>query len=235
MPRFRADGRVTRMSDESYSREEINTDIGSFSVDDEDQLGSAEDTLTQRGVDDALDEGYSPPEKPLGVDRWGTTAWEQAHDETIDQRIMQEEPDPNSAYGAPEDWGSPRATYDPNEPAPDDEDDSEELVDRVGGDDPDSIPARDDFLGDTGSRAGRLVAPDEGTSEDLEKDEVADDVGIDGGAASAEEAAMHIVADEPGLDDLGVDDDAQAEGLTEVTATRIERDDPRNELDSLRE
>jgi Family of unknown function (DUF5709) len=223
------------MTDESYSAEEINTDIGSFSVDDEDQYGSAEDTLEQRGVDDALDEGYSPPEKPVGVDRWGTTAWEQAHDETIDQRIMQEEPDPNTAYGAPKDWGSPRATYDPEQPAPGEEDEADVVTERVGGDDPDSIPAEADFLGDTGMRAGRLVAPDEGTSEDFEKDEVAEDVGIAGGAASAEEAAMHIVADEPGMDDLGADDDGTAEGLTEVTAARIQLDDPTNERDSLRE
>ncbi|MFF3247160.1 DUF5709 domain-containing protein [Streptomyces sp. NPDC002870] len=41
-------------------------------------------------------------------------------------------------------------------------------------------------------RAGRLVAPDEGAHSDQEKDLVANDVGIDG-AASAEEAAMHLI------------------------------------------
>jgi len=45
-------------------------------------------------------------------------------------------------------------------------------------------------------RSGRLVAPDEGAHEDEEKDSVAYDVGIDGGAASAEEAAMHVVSEE---------------------------------------
>ena len=49
----------------------------------------------------------------------------------------------------------------------------------------------DDEVG--GERSGRLVAPDEGAHEDEEKDLVATDVGIDGGAASAEEAAMHVV------------------------------------------
>ena len=44
-------------------------------------------------------------------------------------------------------------------------------------------------------RAGRLVEPDEGAHEDAEKDMIATDVGIDGGAASAEEAAMHVVED----------------------------------------
>ncbi|HLN77211.1 MAG TPA: DUF5709 domain-containing protein [Nocardioidaceae bacterium] len=46
------------------------------------------------------------------------------------------------------------------------------------------------------ARAGRLVAEDEGTAEDTEKDLVAGDVGIDGGAASAEEAAVHVVEEE---------------------------------------
>ncbi|MEU0053264.1 DUF5709 domain-containing protein [Streptomyces sp. NPDC006184] len=42
-------------------------------------------------------------------------------------------------------------------------------------------------------RSGRLVAPDEGAHEDEEPALVATDVGIDGAAASAEEAAVHIV------------------------------------------
>nr|WP_278260152.1 DUF5709 domain-containing protein [Nocardioides convexus] len=45
-------------------------------------------------------------------------------------------------------------------------------------------------------RAGRLVAPDEGLGEDTEKSLVAEDVGIDGAGASAEEAAMHVVPED---------------------------------------
>lgn len=45
-------------------------------------------------------------------------------------------------------------------------------------------------------RAGRLVAPDEGTRTDTTKELVAEDEGIDGGAAGAEEAAMHVVPDD---------------------------------------
>ena len=52
----------------------------------------------------------------------------------------------------------------------------------------------DDEVGDV--RAGRLVAPDEGLAEDREKDSVAEDVGIDGAGASAEEAAVHVIPDE---------------------------------------
>ena len=51
------------------------------------------------------------------------------------------------------------------------------------------------------ARAGRLVAPDEGVHTDTTKESVADDVGIDGGAAGAEEAAMHVVEDETELPD----------------------------------
>lgn len=47
------------------------------------------------------------------------------------------------------------------------------------------------------ARAGRLVDPDAGLGEDTEQALVGDDVGIDGGAASAEEAAVHIVEDLP--------------------------------------
>ena len=44
-------------------------------------------------------------------------------------------------------------------------------------------------------RAGRLVAADEGAHGDEDADLVAGDVGIDGGGASAEEAAVHITDD----------------------------------------
>ena len=136
---------------------------GEYSLDEEDQL-QPEDTLVDRGVDDVLDEGYSPPEKPLGLDAFGTTAAEQREGETLDQRLAEEEPDP--AF---------------------EEDDDAEILD-------------DNEVGR--QRSGRLLAEDEGVGEDAEKDLVAFDIGIDGGAASAEEAAVHIVDEESDLDDL---------------------------------
>ena len=45
-------------------------------------------------------------------------------------------------------------------------------------------------------RAGRLVADDEGAHADTEADLVAHDAGIDGGAATAEEAAVHVVEED---------------------------------------
>jgi hypothetical protein len=49
---------------------------------------------------------------------------------------------------------------------------------------------------DPEQRAGRLVAPDEGAHSDTEADEIATDVGRAGYASSAEEAAMHVIADD---------------------------------------
>ncbi len=62
----------------------------------------------------------------------------------------------------------------------------ESLDDRLAREQPD-VPEVDEH------RSGRLVEPDEGVREDDDAQLVATDVGIDGGAASAEEAAVHDV------------------------------------------
>jgi hypothetical protein len=56
-------------------------------------------------------------------------------------------------------------------------------------------PLADD---DPDPRAGRLLAEDEGAHPDTEPDLVARDVGIDGGAATAEEAAVHVTGERDG-------------------------------------
>jgi len=132
----------------------------------EDQLTSGDTLDDPEGeVEDELDRGYSPPENWSAGQRFGNTAYEEASGETLDQRVAQEEPEPDPYAEAER------------------------------GDDPDEF-LDDGEVGD--KRAGRLVDLDEGLGEDTEKDMVADDVGIDGAAASAEEAAVHIVSDEPG-------------------------------------
>jgi hypothetical protein len=67
------------------------------------------------------------------------------------------------------------------EPEPDPYADEDEPAPAAGLDDSEPDP-----------RAGRLVADDEGAHVDQEPDLVAHDVGIDAGAASAEEAAVHV-------------------------------------------
>ena len=59
---------------------------------------------------------------------------------------------------------------------------------------PDVDPYAEEYQDTTPDpRAGRLVAQDEGSHPDTEPDLVAEDVGIDAGAASAEEAAVHRI------------------------------------------
>lgn len=53
----------------------------------------AEDTLVDRGVDDVLDEGYSPAENWGPGEGFGSTATETETGESLDQRIAQEIPD----------------------------------------------------------------------------------------------------------------------------------------------
>jgi hypothetical protein len=120
-----------------------------------DQL-QPEDTLDDRGVEDVLDEGYSPPEREPDHLRHPEGG------ESLEERLDEEEP---------ETWA--RA---------DEERDAEIVDGEIGGE-----------VGD--QRSGRLMAPDEGSGEDTEKDMVAEDEGIDGAGASAEEAAMHTIDD----------------------------------------
>ncbi|MEV2251696.1 DUF5709 domain-containing protein [Streptomyces sp. NPDC050147] len=122
----------------------------------------AEDTLSDRGTD-PYDEGWSPPERPLGVAHTGTTAQEQQEGESLAERLSEERPDP--ALEVP----------DPAE------------VDLGIGDTTDTIgePVEDAKVGDTSD--GRLFAPDDGSNgdaeDDAEQDMIGEDMGIDGGAA----------------------------------------------------
>ncbi|MGW2836634.1 DUF5709 domain-containing protein [Streptomyces sp. NPDC001493] len=49
-----------------------------------------EDALGERTLDDQMEEGYSPPERPLAVDKYGTTGAEERRGESLDQRLAQE-------------------------------------------------------------------------------------------------------------------------------------------------
>jgi hypothetical protein len=124
--------------------------------------------------DDPLDRGVAAPERWSAGERFGTTADEQAEGESLDDLLAEEEPDVSL----------------------DDENDDEVPEDRDDADEADEYV--DGLLLDDGPdpRAGRLVAEDEGAHPDEEADLVATDVGIDGGAASAEEAALHVVDDD---------------------------------------
>ncbi|WP_230208901.1 adenosine deaminase [Nostocoides sp. HKS02] len=87
------------MSDQPGT-ESLDDDLGSYSIDDATDAGSAQEELLDASEGD--NEPWSPPDQQPRNTEWGTTASEQAQDETIDQRIAQEVPDPDSAYGAPD-------------------------------------------------------------------------------------------------------------------------------------
>jgi hypothetical protein len=167
MIRPAARGQELRMSEEN--RHEA-ADLDDYSTQE------PADSLTgQPGVpgDDPLDRGVAPRE------RWSSVIRTADEPESLDDLLAEEEPDP--ALEIDDDDDVPAGSADDGD---DDEDEADEYVDGLLLDDgPDP-------------RAGRLVAEDEGAHPDDEEDLVARDVGIDGGAASAEEAAIHVVEDD---------------------------------------
>jgi hypothetical protein len=78
-------------------------------------------------------------------------------------------------------------------PTPNEEREGPHLDERLAQEEPE-ISERT-AAGEPDPRAGRLLAPDEGSLQDTERDEVAEDVGPAGYASSAEEAAVHIRRD----------------------------------------
>jgi hypothetical protein len=125
------------------------------------------DTLDDSPGDDPLDRGVVPPMGWSASIRSGSVTPQLGTGESLDELLAEEEPD----VSAGDDGWDENAT----------EHDIYRLSVAEGAD----------------PRTGRLVAEDEGSNlvggfDDL----VAEDAGIDGGGASAEEAAIHILPDE---------------------------------------
>jgi hypothetical protein len=138
------------------------------------EVEDGSDTLAGDPGDDPLDRGVVAPQRWSAGMRFGTTAYEQEAGESLDQLLAEEDPDAGFEAGDER----------PEDIVTGDEDAADEDVDGLLLDDgPDP-------------RAGRLVAEDEGAHPAGEADLVARDAGIDGGAATAEEAAVHVVDDD---------------------------------------
>ena len=152
-------------------------DLEDYEVDD------STDSLIGAPGDDPLDRGVVPPERWSAGIRYGTTAEEQEEGESLDQLLAEEEPDD---------------TLELTEDELEDDEEDEEDVEESDAEDDAGDEDIDGLLLDDGPdpRAGRLVAEDEGAHPDEEEDLVATDVGIDGGAATAEEAAVHVVEED---------------------------------------
>ena len=143
----------------------------------------ASDTLDGSPGEDTLEAGVITPNRWSTAMKYGTTAEEQRDGESLDQLLAEEEPDTSV---------DPDAGANGARPAELGDDVADEDIEDVADEDVDGL------LLDDGPdpRSGRLVAPDEGAHSRRETDLVASDVGIDGGAAGAEEAAVHTVEDD---------------------------------------
>jgi hypothetical protein len=129
------------------------------------------DTLDGAPGDDPLDRGVATPERWSAAMKFGSTAEEQEEGESLDQLLAEEEPDIGT---------------DPDEDLPDrdwDENATDEDIIRLAADE------------GADPRAGRLVNDDEDWTV-ADPDLVAYDSGVDGGGATAEEAAVHVVDEE---------------------------------------
>jgi hypothetical protein len=147
--------------------------FGSDGTDAEEASGllQPQDTLDDpHGVSDLLDTGWSPADQPWAVFDWGTTHREESAGESLGGRLAREVPELDDGDGDADGLG-------------DTSDTDGELIDGEVGD----------------RRAGRLVAGEVRWGS-VEPELYGIDVGIDGAAASAEEAAIHVVGEpEEGL------------------------------------
>jgi hypothetical protein len=144
------------------SKDHESEDLRDYEVED----GS--DTLNGNPGDDPLDRGVATPDRWSAGMRYALEGDDEA--ESLDELLAEEEPD-TVVDPDEDDW---------------DENATEEDVARLSQDET------------ADRRAGRLVSVDESAYDDgdtpltLENELVARDEGIDGGGASAEEAALHI-------------------------------------------
>src|SRR5581483_6977689 len=77
-------------------QEELETYHG-YAVEPEDQpQAGGVSNVDDRGLPEPLDEGFSPPEKYSAGQRHGNTPAEEAAGETLDERLAQEEPEPDA-------------------------------------------------------------------------------------------------------------------------------------------
>jgi hypothetical protein len=133
------------------------------------------DTLSGAPGDDPLDRGIATPERwSIGI-RFGSTAEEQIAGPSLDQWLAQESPDDD---GDPSDDRPDGISWDENATEND-------ISGYASADGPEP-------------RAGRLVTADDDGAvyRTWETDAVAREAGIDGGGATAEEAALHLFSAE---------------------------------------
>jgi len=153
------------------------------------QVGATADTAaTDDTTPNESYHGYSVDDEDQPMD---------TEDSLVDDRGLPEPMD--EGYSPPEKWSVAEGYGN----TPLEEELGETLDQRLAQEVPEPDPyeqaarEQEDVGGEVGdARAGRLVGEDQGLGPDEEKDLVAEDVGIDGAGASAEEAAVHVIDDE---------------------------------------
>jgi hypothetical protein len=153
-----------------------------------DDDSTAYDEVESGRIADGPDPAALPADRPVAVDRFGTTAEEQLAGSPLDARLAQEEPDvlaaepdPTAEADVPDEDSDARAQFDADVATPSLESDPDSPV---------SLYDRP-LDGTVGEPVGRLVEPDQGYLSDTEADAVATDAGAAGGGPSAEELAVH--------------------------------------------
>ncbi len=143
---------------------------------DSDKIGGPDDT--------DLEPDY-PPERPMGVDQYGTSPAEEQIPEPLDQRVLRETTDPlREELGEGGSRGGAGAELDAMELQLDPE--TQDVLDAI-----EPVDLRPDSDGTSGDEVGRLVEPDEeGLAwTDTEATAIARPVEQDD--LSAEESAVH--------------------------------------------
>lgn len=139
-------------------------------------------TVDGEDTEQLADTGFSPPDYEPKSLRAETTEDEVRAGESLDERLSEEEPDiGESADTVP----APATTTDSDLDTTDDLADLDESVDA------------DEDLPD--ARAGRLVESDDAVDAAQNNDLAAEDAGFAGYAASAEEAAVHVIGEDEEL------------------------------------
>jgi hypothetical protein len=155
---------------------------------------SADDPAESGREADGYDPAPLPGDRPVAVDRFGTTPEEQLDGEPLDYKIERERSDVpvNDPLAAPADHRL-GLEADSDEAAAEAQLDAD-VLDPGPTSDPDSpvsIYDHGNLDGSTGGPVGRIVEPDEGARYDDQTDSVAFDAGPAGGGASAEELAVN--------------------------------------------
>jgi hypothetical protein len=121
--------------------------------------------MTRDETDDeerGLDEGvFDPPDRPTGVEDWGTTAEEQLAGEPLSERLREEEPDvaahPRASVGRMEDDGEV--------------DETPELVGELAPGDDRDLSAEEAAMTSREDAPGATSHPDDYTSDEAPPDE----------------------------------------------------------------